>query len=101
MSEEVFENLSIPKKELSGLPVGRYRVYKDASNYVNVAADTAMQALEACGFKDVYKVERDRLDAHNLLNIEEWKNLQSAPKAATPAATEEVAQLPSTGTGAE
>jgi hypothetical protein len=67
-SSKPFEPLVIPRKEVpkSG---SRYRVYRDSRNYTVVAANSAAEALEQYGDKNVHKLVRETLSTSCLLDI--------------------------------
>jgi len=78
---EAFEELVIPRKELPQLS-GRYRVYKDASDYITVEAGSALEALKLCGLPKVHRIERDAIYLTNVLNLQALSNTP-APAAPT------------------
>ncbi len=83
-----FETLPIPQKGIPNNSVVRYRIYKDADNFVIVQAATALEAYESSGVKDAVKIERERLDGQAVLGMGTWKEAvaAAAPVADAPAA---------------
>lgn len=82
-----FETLPIPQKGTPPTLAGSsYRVYKDAKEFVTVKAATALEAFEASGLKEAYKIERDRLDSHAVIGSGSWKEKDAAPPPAAAAA---------------
>lgn len=57
-SEQNFEELIIPRKDLQDIAVSRYKVYKDVKDYILVEASSALDALKKSGINSVYKVQR-------------------------------------------
>ena len=53
---KIFEALAVPKKQFSG-GYNKYRVYKTATDFIEVSATTVKEALETSGVKDALKVE--------------------------------------------
>jgi hypothetical protein len=90
-----FESLPLPRKEMTVTAASRYRIYDNVDHFTTVTANTALEAIQSSGLKKVYKIQRDRLDDVNILEMEFWKREdtqkqeQAAPQAGeTPAAAE-------------
>jgi hypothetical protein len=89
---ESFEMLSLPKRDFPQLAMGNYRVYKNTSEFLLVAAGTALEAMQASGLTQVYKIERDHMDQHTVLSPNSWKAQVAVEEAAVVAPAVEVAQ---------
>ena len=88
-----FEQLRIPRKDLQ-LTITRYRVYSDAREFVTVEARTALEAIEASGIKNAYKIMKDDPLGGNLLSSKDWSEQPSNMEEANsnePIASTEVA----------
>jgi len=64
-----FEALLIPRKELAGASICKYRVYRTAEDFLVVEAATARDALEVSGVKQAYKVMREDLRMQTVIQI--------------------------------
>jgi hypothetical protein len=67
--KEEFASLELPHKDVPHLMGSHYRVYSDYNNYKVIAAESALEALQASGIEKPYKVERDTILLYNLLNL--------------------------------
>ena len=78
---------------------GNYRVYKDPKNFQVVEAATALEAFQLSGLKEVYKIERERLDKNRVIDPSLWATLSPEEKetpapAAAMAASDAVLAVP-------
>lgn len=79
---EPFEGLSLPRKDLALDLNRRYRLYRESGEIIAVDATTALEALQASGLTDVKRIERDSIDANNVLEGEVWKKDEQSVKNA-------------------
>lgn len=96
MNTNLFEALLIPRRELPQFGA-RYRVYKDAGNFILVEADSALEALKAYGVGQVHRIERDAIYLNNVLAPQALANvpaLSVAEAAPLPPAAEPPAAAP-------
>lgn len=77
-----FESLAIPRKGLESGAVTRYRIYEDETKFTVVEAVTALEAFEASGLKNAYKIERERLDANAVVGADAWPKEEKKPAEA-------------------
>jgi len=86
--KEPFESLTLPHREVPQLTLSRYRVYKNAKDYVLVEAGNAMEALKTSGLAQATLIERDIFFSNNVLSVQtlEEKSPAASPPAAEPAA---------------
>ncbi len=71
-TREPFEALPLPRKEMAVATMARYRVYDNVDHYTMISAGTALEALQNSGLKEIYKIQRDRLDDSNVLDMGFW-----------------------------
>ena len=67
--ENQFDMLPMPRKDLPPITLGRYRVYRNEKEYAVVECASALEALQAVGLTEAYKIERDLYSNINVLNI--------------------------------
>lgn len=84
MTSHAFEKLPLPRKVQAQSSSGKYRVYSDATNFKQVDAASALEALQASGLKEAYRIERDSIN--NKVTIETLAEEKPA-EAAKPAQT--------------
>ncbi len=74
-----FEQLELPRKELSCRFESRYRVYKTDGSMAYVVAETALEALQAGGGVDIVtRIERDSIEANSVLEADAWVKQEEA-----------------------
>jgi|GEM_PF-1844079 len=95
-TEQVFEELYIPRKQLHDAVTLRYRVYNDARNYKLVEAGSALEALTRSGITKAYKIERHNPLGENVIQIAQVSNMFAQAAAPLPYAVEEAASAPTT-----
>lgn len=85
-----FSSFQMPRKEMHDLDVTRYRVYRTASEYVMVAADSAAEAMQKAGVVGPLKVQRE-FPLYRTLLTPDWigvgggdEGKTSLPSAAPP-----------------
>jgi hypothetical protein len=66
-STEPFEQLPLARTELPMALEGQYRVYSDHKNFKLVQAISAVNALEASGLEQAFKIERESLSKSTLI----------------------------------
>lgn len=66
--DEEFGALDVPKMSLKDKSEKRYLVYRDASDFVEVEANTAQEAISASQVKNPYKVLRIVKDLGKVLD---------------------------------
>jgi hypothetical protein len=66
-SEEIFQPVTLPRKEMSSGIQDYYRVYSEAGKYVLVAAQSARDAFKASGMATALRIERDALFFQNVM----------------------------------
>ncbi|MDE3059743.1 MAG: hypothetical protein KGJ06_01880 [Pseudomonadota bacterium] len=82
----IFEQLPIPRRELA-VSGNRYRVYKDAKDFMLVEALNALEAFKSSGLPQAYRIERDGIYLQNVLDLKTLAPLAAAPAdAAVPVA---------------
>jgi len=93
MKSTTFESLPLPNKDLSGISRNRYRVYSSPGQYVMVEAPNAKLALEASKVEKPYRVERDVVNFHNLVQLDDLtKATTDMERMDKPAETPHVAE---------
>ena len=81
-SSHTFEPLTIPRKEVP-LTTNRYRIYKDAKDFIVQEAASALEALQKSGLQQALRIERDNLFGTNIIDLEK---IAIAPPALSQAA---------------
>lgn len=66
---EPFESLELPHKEVPHLMGVRYRVYSDATNYQQIEAANALEALQKSGLSNPVRIERDTIFLHRIIDL--------------------------------
>lgn len=66
-SDNGFEQLPLARAEMPVSLAGQYRVYSDHKTFKLVQAISAVGALEASGFLQAFKIEREDLYKHTLI----------------------------------
>jgi hypothetical protein len=72
---QAFEALPMPRKDIPQPATGRYRIYKDARQYITVDADSALEALQQSGVGNAVKIERESIDYIRVMHASEWSNM--------------------------
>jgi hypothetical protein len=85
-TEEFFETLSIPRKEIANARLSRYRVYETHSEFTVVEAESAADAFAKAGIARPQRIVRDsdRLDAIVSVQDEAVAPTPVAPPASVP-----------------
>lgn len=74
-TEEPFEELYIPHRELQNPNAVCYRVYNDSKNYELVEAFSALEALTQSKIEKPYKIERHNPLGDNVIHIKYATNI--------------------------
>lgn len=90
-----FEELNLPRRQVPELMGGRYFVYSSPTEYQLVDAGSALEAIQKSGLKEVYRLQRDMIFLHSVIDLpwEEKTQAEAAPVDAAPALPEKP-QLP-------
>ncbi len=70
MRNKEFEDISIPKWKLSGnMASGKvYRVFKNATEFETVEAESAKEAISKCGLKSAFMIKPGAMDEVTLID---------------------------------
>mgnify|MGYP003392965386 CR=1 FL=1 len=68
-SEEPFEELIIPRREMQISTATIYRIYSDYKNFQLVEAGSALEAIAMMGNKNVYKIKRHDPLGDNVIHL--------------------------------
>lgn len=85
---EMFQTLKIPRREVLGASLLKYRVFSDATHFVLVEADNAQTALSKSGISNAFRIEQETILLKNIINLDEMKAEQPAtpvPQESAPA----------------
>lgn len=86
----MFRDLALPRKEVALASASRYRVYKNAKEFVVVDAANAKEALAGSGFDKAVRIEKESIHQVNVLTLSALQDRESdiapaQPEASAPA----------------
>lgn len=82
---KIFEALVVPRKQLASAH-NKYRIYKTATDFIDVSAGTVKEALETSGITDALKVEVNFLSSLSVIDAGVLAEAQADPQMPPPAA---------------